>query len=93
MNEGLFDRIARGMAEHGDSARASLALVKSWHSGALVAVAGCGTLQRIAYGMTFGHGVERMAAREYLYRWSLALQWASPRSNLGATYAPHTLGM
>jgi hypothetical protein len=49
-------------------------------------VPGCDTIIRLAHRSWHGRGVESNAAREYLYRWSLALR--SPIFGV-----PHTLGL
>ena len=50
-----------------------------------VRVPGCDTAIRLAVRIEVGHSIEVAAAREYLYRWRLALQ--SPIFG-----APHALG-
>lgn len=49
-------------------------------------VPGCDTIIRLAHRSYHGRGVESNAAREYLYRWSLAIQ--SPIFGV-----PHTIGL
>jgi len=49
---------------------------------------------RTMAGSTDGATVEQAAAREYLYRWRLALMWSGEGSRESAAdVAPHLLGM
>jgi len=63
-------------------------------------VPGMDTAVRLAVRIESGRTVEQAAAREYVYRWSLALDAleCSARGNgranpFAAHYAPHLLGM
>lgn len=54
-------------------------------------VPGCSTVIRLAQRIAAGRSEQEAAAREYLYRWHLALI-PSPR-NAGLFGVPHALGM
>lgn len=60
------------------------ALLNSW--GDFPRVPGMDTALRLAHRLAFGRSVEEAAAREYVYRWNLALR--SPIFGV-----PHTIGM
>ncbi len=70
-------------------------------------VPGMGTTERLAVRLYLGRTVEEAAAREYLYRWSLAIKapdqcnatgthdWRSSRPDACVSIfgTPHTIGM
>lgn len=51
-----------------------------------IRVPGMDTLYRLALRLSYGRSIEEAAAREYVYRWNLALR--SPVFGV-----PHTLGL
>lgn len=70
-------------------------------------VPGCDTVVRLAHRISCGRTIEEAAAREYLYRWYLAIKapdqcnatgrhdWRSsdPRACVSIFGTPHTIGM
>lgn len=72
-------------AKHKSSADAAYRTFVALCGDAPVRVPGCDTAIRLAVRIEVGHSIEVAAAREYLYRWRLALQ--SPIFG-----APHALG-
>lgn len=77
-------RLARRL--HLPEAQAASALFRSWCDHKLRGVPGLDTTTRLALRIYYGRTPENAAAREYIYRWSLALK--SPVFD-----APHTLGL
>ena len=75
------------VAECGKEAVAAFDLLYSWiDADRWTRGPGMDTHSRLAVRCWLGHDVEEAAAREYLYRWNLALQ--SPVFGV-----PHTLGL
>ena len=64
----------------------ALALFRNMCSNSIPRVPGMDTVIRLAWRISCGRSVEEAAAREYRYRWALALQ----SSHFGV---PHALGM
>lgn len=69
-----------------DARKAYALFVDHCEGVAPIRVPGMDTLYRLALRRYYGRSVEEAAAREYLYRWNLAL-----RSHVFGV--PHTLGM
>lgn len=82
--EPLHKVIAKAMAAHSDEADQAFMLLRSWTL-PIPRVPGCDTLYRLAVRIGLGRSIEEAAAREYIYRWNLALQ-----SRVFG--APHLLG-
>jgi hypothetical protein len=83
--EPLHAIIAKAMAVHEAEAQEACALLRSWTL-PLPRVPGCDTLYRLAVAIGVGRSIDEAAAREYCYRWRLALQ--------SRTFGvPHALGM
>lgn len=70
---------------HEAAAMEAFRLFQSWCTTPLCRVPGMGTPDRLAIRIHLGRSVEEAAAREYCYRWRLALQ--SPVFGV-----PHLLG-
>lgn len=78
--------IRDAMAERGGDAECAYDLLCDVVGGQLPGVNGCPTVERIAVRLWCGCSINDAVAREYLYRWSLALQ--SPGFGV-----PHALGL
>lgn len=89
-----------------DGARTALALFKSYCAEQLPRVPGMATGDRLAIRIHAGRSVEEAAAREYLYRWNLAIKAPdqcipagdnyrdrNPRACLSVFGAPHAIGL
>ena len=59
--------------EHKEVALQSLAIYRSYCTRPIPRVAGCDTSIRLAHRIAHGFTVEEAAAREYVYRWGLAI--------------------
>jgi hypothetical protein len=87
MSETLTQRMRRALVEHGDVADDAYHRFVAYCGGrAPPRVPGCDTIIRLALRIDVGRTAEEAAAREYLYRWSLAL--TSPIFGV-----PHTIGL
>ena len=86
MSEGLPAVMRRAWAKHALAAGESYQAFVALCGDAPCRVPGMDTVLRLAVRLDNGHDIESAAAREYLYRWNLALRW----SGFGV---PHTLGM
>lgn len=60
--------------KHKDAASKAFALLKSWHLLPITRVPGMDTVIRLAWRIECGRTVEEAAAREYVYRWNLAIR-------------------
>lgn len=87
-------------ARHGLEAHRALTLLRSWYSLPMPRVPGMDTYTRLAIRIHEGRSIEQAAAREYLYRWRLAIK--APDQCIGAGTrnpcvsgfgAPHPIGM
>jgi hypothetical protein len=84
---------------HGAQAQEAYALFVSNHCNGVkpYRVPGCDTVLRLAHYLYHGRTIEGAAAREYLYRWNLAL--GRPREDQSSCKpwlifdAPHTIGL
>lgn len=85
-----------------ENAVSAYALFDSWCSGRMSRVPGIGTVERLAVRLHLGKTIEEAAAREYLYRWRLAIKapdqcmlphnsTVDPCCSIFGT--PHTIGM
>ena len=72
--------------DHQDEATQAFIVLRKMTSKRLPRVPGMDTVIRLAWRIECGRSVQEAAAREYLYRWSLALK--SPIFGV-----PHTLGL
>lgn len=87
MPESIVDAMRRAIAEHGELADQAYRRYVDYCGGrAPPRVPGCDTILRLALRIDAGRTADEAAAREYLYRWSLALT-----SRLFGV--PHTLGL
>lgn len=85
--ESMIQQARRAMLEHGDKAQEAYGLfVSHCEDVAPCRVPGMDTVIRFAIRIDCGRDVENAAAREYIYRWNLALQ------SVVAFGAPHLLG-
>jgi hypothetical protein len=83
----FVERIYAAERKHANEAREAMRLFKEMCGGRLPPrVPGMDTILRLAWRIECGRSIEEAAAREYLYRWNLAL--CSPVFGI-----PHTLGM
>lgn len=98
-----MNKYATALQRHGADAQAAFALHHSYCGGMLPArVPGMDTVIRLAWRIECGRSVEEAAAREYLYRWSLAIKapdqammphnsCVNPTVSIFGT--PHTIGL
>lgn len=82
----LVDQYRAAWETHGAQARDTYELFVSYCGKAPCAVPGMDTRWRLAVRLSTGRSTEQAAAREYLYRWELALR--SPIFGV-----PHLLGV
>jgi hypothetical protein len=98
---GIFQDAANAFKAHSVEAREAFGIYRSYCGGKVPPrVPGMDTYDRLAYRISLGRTVEEAAAREYLYRWSLAIK--APDQCIGAATrnacvsvfgTPHTIGM
>lgn len=88
-------RAAIGNPETVKQALIALALFKSWCATRMPNVPGMATGDRLAIRINRGMTVEQAAAREYVYRWYLAVKdFDQCEGNASSIFgAPHTIGM
>lgn len=97
----ITETLRRAWPLHKADAKTAFDLFDSWCSdGMRRRVPGMGTTERLAIRLYLGKSIEEAAAREYLYRWSLAIKPAdqcighsvrNPCCSIFGT--PHTIGM
>jgi hypothetical protein len=80
----LFERVRAAWSKNAEEAKQALELLRTW--GDFPRVPGMDTVLRLAVRIDSGRSSEEAAAREYLYRWELALK--SPIFGV-----PHPLGL
>lgn len=85
----LVDEVRAAWAAHRPDAERAYEIAASFCPN-MPRLPGCDTALRLAHYIYHGLSVEQAAAREYRYRWMVALQ--SGRF-VGAAYAPHQLGL
>ena len=85
---------------HKTDAHAALALFRCYCNGTLPPrVPGMDTVIRLAWRLAHGRTIEQAAAREYVYRWQLAVkpfdqcEGAARNSACSIFGTPHTFGM
>lgn len=81
-----MNAILAAYERHKAAADSAFDMLAAWTREPLPRVPGCDTRIRLAVRIDSGRTVEAAAAREYCYRWALALQ--SPIFGV-----PHALGM
>jgi hypothetical protein len=91
MTESTIQALRRAWPVHQGEAEEALAMFRTYTASLLPRVPGMDTVLRLALRLYYGATIEQAAAREYLYRWHLALI-PSP-SCAGVFGVPHTLGM
>lgn len=101
INQSVTQMLRAAWPAHKDGAQLAFALFDSWCSdGMRNRVPGMGTTERLAIRLYQGRTVEQAAAREYLYRWHLAI--LAPDQCIGHSVrnpcvsifgTPHTIGM
>lgn len=77
--------LRQALAENRTNADRAMELLETWFDEPVERVPGMPTLLRLAFRLSLGRTVEQAAAREYVYRWHLALQGR-------AWQVPHCLG-
>lgn len=107
---GIFQDAADAFKAHGVEARAAFAIYRDYCGGHVPPrVPGMDTVFRLAYRISLGRTIEEAAAREYVYRWHLAIKAPDQCNATGrVSYeprdrdhqacvsifgTPHTLGM
>jgi hypothetical protein len=102
MTQTVSEMLKAAWPIHKESAAAAFALFDEWcgpHTQRR-RVPGMGTVERLAIRLYHGKTVEEAAAKEYLYRWALAIK--TPDQCIGhsvrnpcatAFGAPHAIGM
>lgn len=101
MRQTLISMVRDAWPKHQSAAEDALKLFRSYCSQPMRRIPGMDTVLRIAVRINAGNSIEQAGAREYAYRWHLALnQWinhAESRSRsrpvTGAWQAPHIIGM
>ena len=81
---------------HRRAAEDALTLFRKYCGCVLPRVPGMGTVIRLAFRIHCGRTVEEAAAREYVYRWSLAIKEGDQiygTSAVSVFGTPHALGM
>jgi hypothetical protein len=99
----ITETLRKAWPIHKDDAERAFDLFYSWcDKGRVGRVPGMGTAERLAVRLYLGKTIEEAAAREYLYRWSLAIkapdQCMLPHNStrnpvVSAFGTPHPLGM
>ncbi len=101
--ESLLSRYAVAYQTYKEEAGQAHQLLKSWCAWPLPRVPGMDTVIRLAWRMAHGRTIEEAAAREYVYRWHLAIKpfdqidgaggyvGTGPACSIFGT--PHTLGL
>lgn len=100
------ETLAYAIQHYGDKAQRAVDLYWSWLEEPLPYAGGAGALERCALGLYQGRTIEECAAREYLYRWKLAIKpfnqtdsrtyWgaASTRNPVCSSFGtPHAIGL
>lgn len=104
MTESLSQALQKAWPLHKEGAAKALELFDSYCGEATQRrrVPGMGTTERLALRLYAGKSIEEAAAREYLYRWQLAIKapdqcmlpYNSTRNPVCSVFgAPHTIGM
>lgn len=95
----LVGDLKMAWSRHEKEALAALAMLESF-GGNLPRVPGCDTSLRLAHRIYCGRSTEQAAAREYVYRWSLAIDAFASHVRTGGRpnpfashYAPHAFGL
>jgi hypothetical protein len=82
---------------HEAAANAAWSLLKTWYDLPITRVSGMDTVIRLAWRIECGRTVEQAAAREYTYRWNLAVrdfdQCEGGNGAVSAFGAPHPFGL
>ena len=91
-----MSKYIEALDKHRDAALQAFALYRAHCNGAVPSrVPGMDTVIRLAWRIECGRTVEDAAAREYLYRWNLAIkapdQCANRASSIFGT--PHAIGL
>lgn len=82
----FVEEIRTAVKMHGAEALEARKLLASWWRGPITQRIGMDSATALAHRIYHGKTIEEAAAREYLYRWSIALQ--SPTFGV-----PHCLGL
>lgn len=93
---GILQEAAAAFKAHSSEARAAFGVYREYCGGkAPPRVPGMDTYDRLALRIAHGRTIEESAAREYLYRWNLAVKAFDQceRSAVSIFGTPHTLGM
>lgn len=98
---GVFKDAIAAYTAHSEQAREAYAIYKSYCGGVLPPrVPGMDTVIRLAYRISLGRTIQEAAAREYIYRWHLAIK--APDQCIGSDMVnpccsifgtPHTIGL
>lgn len=88
----LVDFLRQSFKDNREAIEEACALFAAMLTGPVRKVPGADTATRMAERIGHGKTPEQAAAREYLYRWRLALD-ARPRNAAAVWGVPHTLGM
>jgi hypothetical protein len=107
---GILQDAADAFRAHSSEARQAFGIYRSYCGGNVPPrVPGMDTYDRLAYRISLGRTIEEAAAREYLYRWSLAIKAPdqcgatgrksyesrdrNPRACVSVFGTPHTIGL
>ena len=94
----MASTVQQALERHEQGAREAFAIFQTYAPGS-PRVPGMDTVARMAVRLDHGRDVEEAAAREYLYRWNLSLDYHASsrpgrRQNVFAShYAPHAIGL
>lgn len=88
----LVDFLRQSFADNAAAIHEACALFAAMCSDPVRKVPGSDTATRMAERIGHGRTPQQAAAREYLYRWRLALD-ARPRNAAAVWGVPHTLGL
>lgn len=87
---GIIQDWRAALAAHAGEARQAKVLLDSYVTAPLPRVPGMDTMSRLALRIFYGRTIEQAAAREYLYRWNLAIlppdQVIQPDSDRNTAY-------
>ncbi len=70
----FVDQVKAAHKAHGKEAQEELKLLRSWYAHPMTRVPGMDTAIRLALRISLGRTIEEAAAKEYVYRWHLAIK-------------------
>jgi hypothetical protein len=70
----LIDQLKAAHKNHDKKAQEAFKLLRSWYTHPIPRVPGMDTVIRLALRISRAHTIEEAAAKEYVYRWHLAIK-------------------